>query len=127
MASLKITSDTDLVRIDLTDGDWIEVKRALGKDDERRRTSIMLRGQKSTLEGAGDMEVDFGALFDTAPFATLEVALKHWSLKDPTTNRVAPITRTTIRAIGDEDMEIIAAELEKLYGEPLTEEQEKNS
>lgn len=122
-----MTSDTDLVRIDLTDGDWIEVKRSLGKDDERRRTAILLRGQKRSPTAAGEMELDVGALYDAAPFATLEVALKAWSLKNPVTNKVAAITPETIRAISDEDMEIINAEMEKRYGEPLTEEQEKNS
>lgn len=127
MASLQITSDTDLVRIDLTDGDWIEVKRALGKDDERRRTRLMLSGQKTALVPGAEIELDMGALYDSAAFATLEVVLKRWSLKDPVTNKVAPINRDTIRAIGDEDMTIIESELERLYGEPLTEEEAKNS
>ena len=44
---LRKTSDADLVRIDLTTpGEWVEVKRRLGVDDERNVVRRMLRGQR---------------------------------------------------------------------------------
>ena len=127
MAQLQRTSDSDLVKVDLTDGDWAMVKRRLGKDDERRRVRLTLRGQKvdpATRAVLG--ELDAGALYDEAVFATIEVALKEWSLVDPLTGEVAEITSESIRAMADEDLRLLGVALNDLYAPALTEDQAKN-
>ncbi len=126
MAKLQRTSDTELEEIAITDGDTVWVKRRLGKDDERRRTSLMLRGQMVERGRERLTEFDAGALYDAAVFATFEVAIKKWTVKDPETNRVAEITAANIRALSDEDVKILGDALDALYPKPMTEDQAKN-
>lgn len=123
MAKLQRTSDADLERVELTDGDWVEVKRKLGKDDERERQRRMLRGVglKGGKLDAADASVAFEAVF-----CTFEVALKAWSLTDGDTGEVAPITPAAIRAMDDEDVKILALALNDLYEPPLTGAEAKN-
>jgi len=125
MAKLQLTSDADLVRIDVTDGDWVEVKRALGRDDERRIVQLVLNGAQ--VDSGDEIRRMVGDLQDGIVFATLEVALKRWSLRDPETNRVAQITRRTIRALADEDLAIIRERLDELYPGPRSDDERKNS
>jgi len=125
MAKLQLTSDADLVRIDVTDGDWVEVKRALGRDDERRIIQLVLNGAQ--LDSGDELRRMVGDMQDGIVFATLEVALKRWSLRDPETNRIAPITRRTIRALADEDLGIIRERLDELYPGPRSDDDRKNS
>lgn len=121
---LQRTSNTDLERIELsTPGEWIEVKRKMGKDDERRRTALMLRGQPVV---DGNIQFDAGVLMEEAPFATLFVVAKKWNVVDPETGRVASLNEANMRALSDEDMAIIKAKFEELYAPPLDEEQAKN-
>lgn len=123
---LQRTSDTDVERIPLTDPDeWIEVKRKLGKDDERRRTSMLLRGQM-VRAGESITVFDAGASLAFAPFATLFTVAKKWNVKDPETGRVAALTEGNMQALSDEDMALINAAFERLYAEPLSEEALKN-
>lgn len=118
------TSNTDVERIELSSpGEWIEVKRKMGKDDERRRSAIMLRGQPVV---DGEIQFDAGVLMEAAPFATLFVVAKKWNVVDPETGRVASLNEANMRALSDEDMAIIKAKFEELYAEPLTEDQAKN-
>lgn len=125
MAKLQLTSDADLERIDVTDGDWVEVKRALGRDDERRIIQLLLNGAQ--VDRSLDVRAQLGDMQDGIVFATLEVALKKWSLRDPETNRVADINRRTIRALSDEDLGIIRDRLGELYPGPRLDDDRKNS
>lgn len=125
MAKLRLTSDADLVRIEVTDGDWVEVKRALGRDDERRVVQVLLNGAK--LDMTLEVRTQLGDMQDGIVFATLEVALKRWSLRDPETNRVADINRRTIRALDDADLAIIRDKLDELYPGPRSDDERKNS
>lgn len=116
----------ETVRIDLTTpGEWIEVKTKLGKDDERRRTALLLRGQRIRA-GESLTEFDAAAMFDAAVFATIEVAAQAWSVRDPETNKVAELTPANIRALSDEDIAIISRKLEEMYTPPLSEDEAKN-
>lgn len=121
------TSETDLERIDLsTPGEWVDVKRVLGVDDERQRVSLMLAGQRLA---PGQMLADFdaGAMYGVAQFATLEVAIKRWSVLDPSTGRVAALSPANIRALTDDDLALITARLDVLYTPPRSEAEAKNS
>lgn len=120
----------EVVRIELsTPGEWIEVKAKMGKDDERRRSSLMLRGQvlDPAELAAGIQRFDAGAMVAEAPFATLITVAKDWNLVDPETGRKAPLTEANLRAISDEDLAILTAKFEELYPPELTEKQAKNS
>lgn len=106
-------------------GEWIEVKAKMGKDDERRRTSLLLRGQP--IVDGRVVANDAGALLAEAPFATLIAVARNWNVIDPETGRKAQLTEANLRALSDEDMEIINARFEELYEPALPEEQAKNS
>lgn len=120
------TSNTDVVRIELsTPGEWVDVKRRMGVDDERRRNALMLRGQP--LKPGGQLtELDAGALVAEAPFATLVVVARAWNVTDPETGKRAALTEENLRALSDEDLAIVQAKFEELYAPALTEEQGKN-
>lgn len=114
------TSDRDLVRIDLPEnGEWIEVKRALGKDDEREIQRRLLTGQLIR-QGEPLREFDAGAAIDMGTFATLEVACKRWSFKEA-------LTAANLRALDDASLAVIIERLNELYPAPLTEDEAKNS
>lgn len=119
------TSNTDLVRIELPAADeWVEVKRALGKDDERTVQFRLLSGNQvdpARLKAiAADPKLDMGALVDAATFATLEVAIKRWSFEEP-------VTPENIRALDDDSLEVIKQRLNELYPGPRTDDERKNS
>ena len=121
------TRNDDLVRIELsTPGEWIEVKRALGVADDRSRQAIALRGQKMAA-GNEISDLDLGPLFEAAPFATMEVAIKRWSIADPTMGRTADLTPANIHALSNEDVAIINARLTELYPAPRSADEAKNS
>lgn len=120
------TSNTEVERIELsTPGEWVEVKRRMGKDDERREMSNRMRGQ-TIAPGSEITELDLGALNENAPFARLEAVLRNWNLIDPDTGRVAQVTAANIRALSDEDMGIISARMTELYAPPLSDDDRKN-
>lgn len=109
-----------------TPGEWIEIKRTLGKDDERQRSAILLRGQM--VRSAESLtEFDAGAMIEAAPFATLLVAAKAWNVIDPETGRKAPLTEANLRALSNEDLALVNARMDELYAPPLTEDEAKNS
>lgn len=102
------TSNTDLVRIDLpAEGEWVEVKRALGRDEERlvqKRVKSAFRVEPVS----GAIGLDFGEAEDVATFGTLELAIKKWSFKEP-------ITAASIRALDDASLDAIKERLNELY------------
>lgn len=117
---LQKTSNDDLVRVHLpAPGEWVDVKARLGRDDERARIARMLQGQK-VRAGEAITEFDFGALYDFAVFATMEVAIKRWSFKDP-------LTPSNLRALDDDSVNAITAWFEEHYEQPRTEAAAKNS
>lgn len=120
------TSDNDLERIQLTDPDeWVEVKRRLGKDDERER-SRLINNARVLDAGGNPVGWETGTLVELATFATMQVAVKRWNVRDPETNRVAPLTARNLRALSDDDVALIQARFEEMYGEPLTDDDRKN-
>ena len=106
------TSNTDLVRIDLpAEGEWVEVKRALGKDEERliqKRVKSAVRVDPAT----GSIGLDFGEAEDVATFGTLGLAIRKWSFKEP-------VTPAAIRALDDASLDAIKERLNELYPGPL--------
>ena len=99
------TSDNDLERIQLTDPDeWVEVKRRLGKDDERERLRLINNARVLDAGGKPGGVGETGTLVELATFATMQVAVKRWNVRDPETNRVALLTARNLRALSDDDV-----------------------
>lgn len=120
------TSNTDLVRVELsTPGEWVEVKRKLGKDDERRRSMLILAGQRVTA-GQPLTEYDLGPLLQAVAFATMEVAIKQWSIVDAETGKPADLTAANLRALSDEDVALISAAFGEMYAPPRSDDETKN-
>lgn len=115
--------DKTLVRIDLPEpGEWVEVKRKLGRDDERMSMQIMFTGQKKKLaDGTPTFdELDVGPFLGVAEFAVMSVAIQKWSFPEP-------ITLANCQALDDASVECIKAKLEELYPAPRGESEAKNS
>ena len=122
---LLLVPDTDVERVQLpVDGEWVDVKRRFGTDDDREVTRLILnvRRIRSDEMGAdlGNIELGAGDIIDLAKFAKMQVAIKAWSFD-------APITHRTVRALDDASVDVIAARLEELYGTPRSDDDRKNS
>lgn len=124
---LQKTSNTDLVRIDLsTPGEWVDAKRKLGKDDERRRSMLILAGQRVE-PGQVLTEYDLGPLLQAVTFATMEVAIRRWSITDEATGQPAALTAANLRALSDADLDLISAKFGEMYAPPRSDDETKNS
>jgi hypothetical protein len=123
---LHLTADDDLVEIALiTPGEWVRVKRALGRDEERARQRAIGGAARVAPDGAF-LGIDAGLAQDIATFSTLELAIKAWCFRDRNGNPV-PISARNIRALDDADLDIITARLDELYPAPRTEAEKKAS
>lgn len=122
---LLLVPDTDVERIELpAPGEWVDVKRRFGTDDDREVTRLILNVRRVRTEELGqamaDLELGVGDVIDLARFAKMQVAIKAWSFD-------APITARTVRALDDASVAAITARLEELYGEPRSDDDRKNS
>lgn len=118
---LQKTSNSDLVRIDLpAPGEWVEVKRVLGRDDERAISARLLRGQMVTRPGEPMEAFDAGVLYENAIFSTFAVAIKRWSFDEP-------VTLENIRALDDASVQAISDWMKVHYRGPRAEDDAKNS
>lgn len=118
---LQRTRDDDLVRIQLPEpGEWVDVKRVLGRDDERAITAAMLRGQQVSMTGQMPATFDAGALFEHAIFATFAVAIKRWSFAEP-------VTLENLKALDDASVEVIKEWMGANYKGARSEADAKNS
>ncbi len=96
----------ETVRLDLSGGDWIEIKAALTNLEQRRMTTAGLR-QETTLTGmtTGQVNIDWVA----AQMARQEAYLVEWSFRGEDDKPVA-VSRVTIGALDpDTSAEIDAA------------------
>lgn len=115
----------DLHRITLPAGEWVEVKRRLGKDDEREIVKRTLRGQRIA-PGQSLSTFDVGAVVDGAGFALLEVVIKRWHICDQD-GEPLELTDENLRALDDETVNAIKASLDELYPSPRSDDDRKNS
>lgn len=112
------SSKTDLVRIDLpAAGEWVEVKRALGRNDQREMARRMLIGRR--VEEVDFDNIDAAMAFD-ASFLTIELAIVKWSFEDP-------VTPENVRSLDDDSLRVIRERLNELYPQPRTGDERKNS
>lgn len=115
-----LMGSTTTVRIDLpTPGEWVEVKSALSRADEREVQRRVLSAARVDVGGnAVAVELDAGRAYDAAEFAALEIAIQRWSFAEQ-------ITPATLRCLDDASLAAIKARLNELYPGPLA-EAEKN-
>lgn len=119
-----LKSSTESVRIELpSPGEWVEVKRSLGRNDElavKRRAgeATVLTWDPVTRERQARVNVILAN--ELATYATLEVAIVRWSFPDP-------VTPENIRDLDEASISAITEALNRLYPGPRTEAEEKNS
>lgn len=93
----------ETVRIDLADGDWIEVKKELGVGEDRRyRTAGVKRANAKE-----EVEIDWTAM----ALARVQTYLVDWSARDAK-DKPVPVTRQAIEALAVEDFEAIDAAIQ---------------
>lgn len=117
-----IRASRETVRIDLpSPGEWVEVKRTLGRND--RLTVSRRAGEAMRIiidaSGARRAEIDAVLAQELADYAVLEVAIVRWSFPDP-------LTPENIRCLDDESLAVIKARLDELYPAERTETERKN-
>lgn len=124
------TSTADTVRIDLpAEGEWVEVKRTLGRDDERSVARRVGEAAEIVFDLRGrPLHTKFNAVLaaELQKFASLEVAIVRWSFREPNGQPVA-ITSETLRALDDASVDVITERLNELYTPAYVEAETKNS
>ncbi len=125
MAKLIDAGRRAVVRVDLTDGDWVDLKARLSVGERVEvqtaafKTKLSL-GQmanrreltQADIEGT-DLEISLVGL----AFRGMEIAIVGWSFAEP-------VTPEAIRRLDPVDYDLIAAEMRRLY-QPRTDD-EKN-
>lgn len=100
----------DTTRLDLSDGDWIEVKTELNYGEHLRinRASLQSVGMNAG-EGGDDGKFTFRLDPFTQQQRRLEIYLTDWSFRDED-DKPVPLTRSTIEALDDDTAaEIVTA------------------
>lgn len=98
-------------RLDLTDGDWVEVKEQITYGEQQRLSGAMLRTVRTT---AGDNEV--GVDFARYAVLKLQTWLTDWSFRDAADKPVA-LTPAAIENLDPETAEEIDAAINKHLAE----------
>lgn len=107
-------------RVELTTpGEWVDVKTRLSKGDESKIRAAAFRVQASMQAGSRDTNVDVGLDYEATVFAGLEVGLVAWSFAEP-------VTPENIRALSEEDYDLITQRVNELW-EPRTDDERKKS
>jgi len=110
--------DRSLVQIDLpTEGEWVRVKRAISKYDERE---VAMRANARAKTLGIDVDTSDALFAVELSYATLVVVLKQWSFPDP-------ITPETVRSLDDAAQTVVFDRLLELYPQPRTDDDRKNS
>lgn len=93
------------VRIDLSEGDWIDIKRELTYGEEQHLASTGLVSLKETDNGKGELGIDWGAL----NLAKIETWVIDWSFTNDDDKRM-PVDKSTVRNLkADTAVEILTA------------------
>lgn len=92
------------VKLDLKDGEWVEVKKALTVGEDRRFRSAGLKRLSGAGGGAGAATVDID--WEEMALARVETYLLDWSAKDEKGKSV-PVSAAAIRNLDPRDFEEI--------------------
>lgn len=107
MPNLRRFVSPNTVRLDLSDGDWIEVKERLTYKEQQQLSGAMLRSIK-TVEGDQEMGVDF------ARYAILRLKtwLLEWSFRDEH-DKPVPLSPAAIENLDPDTAQEIGDALDK--------------
>lgn len=123
-------SNTDTVRIELpAEGEWVDVKRTLGRDDERYITRRVGEAARVVFDVYGrPVSTEFNGVLaqELQRFAAMEVAIVRWSFRDEN-GKPVPVLPDIMRALDDASVDRITEELNRLYTPAYTEAEVKNS
>jgi len=103
-------------RVELSEGDWIEIKDGLSYGEQKRLSSASVKTSMTTAGAAPEMTVDF------EQYALLRISLwvVDWSFEDQNGNRVR-VTMEAIAALtqetGDEIDEALTEHIEAIEAE----------
>lgn len=98
----------DVVRIQLGDGDWIEVKKELSVGEEKRYRSA---GMQRVSQEAGRSEI--GVNWSAMAFARVEMYLTDWSAAYGEKGKAVPLSPTAIQSLSVEDFDRIDDAIQK--------------
>lgn len=117
----RFVSATDTVRIDLGDGDWVDIKKRLSFGERRRARANMLRTQfDPNLGQLAAFDVDMDAQTE----ALMLIAIVGWNLEDEK-GELVPINADTISMLDEDTGDTILDAINDQYRR-RTEEERKN-
>jgi hypothetical protein len=102
-----------LVTLDLTDGDWLRVKRELNTGEKRALQGAGFRDVKGVV-GSDDIKNDaiLQVNWGEAEIARVCMWVKEWSFRDAQ-NAPVPVTRETVSALHSDSFDEIVKALDK--------------
>lgn len=93
----------EVVRLDISDGDWIEIKRRLTLGEQKRLEGAGIGRATGFRQGA---DVEVAVDLEAAAMALLVTYLVDWSLRDEHDKPVS-VTRSSVAALDPDDAEEI--------------------
>lgn len=100
--------------------EWVDLKKVLGRDDERRRRELSLRALKMRGGDSLQAEGDLASLVVDAEIAVLAVAIVAWSFDEK-------IDMDSIALLEQKWIDLLKEQCNELYPAPMTEDEVKNS
>jgi hypothetical protein len=87
-----VTDEVD--RIDLGEGDWVDIKRQMSYGDDQKLVASYMNVQARVRAGEPDVDISLG----TGNITLLALNIKDWNLKDES-GQLMPIAETTIQRL----------------------------
>jgi len=122
-----IITDTDLHRIDLGDGEYIDILERCTQGIKARATAATTKAKgKMKAKKKGDTDegadIDFDFMAGEFNRVMLEQMIRGWSFKDKVGNPI-PVTAENIARLSEETADVVLAKIEDLN--PKRDESEK--
>jgi len=115
--SKHIITDSDLYRIDLDDGDWIDILEKVPKIVRSRAQSAAAKIKAQANAGAGDIQqrTDVSMDFDSGEFyrVLLHGMIKGWSFMDKS-GKPLPVTPENIDCLDEDTSDFVLEEINRL-------------
>ena len=116
---------TDTVRLDLSEGDWIEIKKELSVAERKRLEGSPMSGAHQDKENPDPNAVEMTMAWDRFFLLKLRLYIVDWSLVDGSGKRVK-LSPEAISNLTDEDAEEVMAAINK-HEEGLAEERKNRT
>jgi len=107
----RFVSSKETVRIDLGDGDWVDIKARLSYGDRRKASGGMMKVVFNPTSGAVEpIELDI----EQQEANLMLVGIVDWNLKDEE-GEIAPINKDTVSMLDGETSDRVIAEMNERY------------